>query len=223
MSLKIRNADAKKPEVLLYGVIGDDFGGVTPKMLRDELAAIDGKKPITLHIHSEGGSFFDGVAMHAMLRQRAGGVDVVVDGLAASAASLVAMAGRTITMSQHAWMMIHEAHAAYWGRAADFLAAAERLEATNDEIVKIYSDRWNGDAVELRAALDAETWLDSEAAVTAGLADGVSEALAVAASISDRFGYKKVPPALFERAPGVRSDAQARRYAELELLLPKAA
>jgi ATP-dependent protease ClpP protease subunit len=196
MGLKITNANGDRATVDLYGVIGDEYGGITADQFRKEVAAIPSKTPIDVHIHSDGGSFFDGVAMHSQLRQRTGEVNVIVDGIAASAASLVAMAGKTITMAKHSWMMIHEANGALHGRASDFRAAAERLEATNREIVSIYAGRWKGTEDELRAALDAETWLNAEQSVAIGLADSVSDSVAIAACVNANMKFKNVPKAL---------------------------
>ncbi len=206
MPLTIKNA-GDRATVDLYGVIGDDYDGITAEQFSKELAQIPAKQPIELHINSPGGSYFDGVAMHAKLTQRKGDVYVIVDGLAASAGSLVAMAGKTIEMSKYSKMMIHEANGGIgeiYGRAGDFRAAAEkmlsyadRLDATNRDIVEIYSSRWNGTQAELRAALDAETWLSAEDAIGVGLADSVSDSMAIAACFDPKqFGYRNAPQAL---------------------------
>jgi ATP-dependent Clp protease protease subunit len=204
MGLTIKNEKSDLATVELYGIIGDEYGGITAAQFRKELASIPSKTPINLHIHSDGGSFFDGVAMHSQLRQRTGPVNVIVDGLAASAASLVAMAGKTITMAKHSWMMIHEAHAVTWGRASDFRAAADRLDATNTEIVSIYAGRWKGNEKEMRAALDAETWLSAEDAVEMGLADSVMDSMAIAACVVDSpLKFKHAPQVLLQPLPGL--------------------
>lgn len=198
MGLKITD-NGSRVSVDLYGVIGDEYGGITADSFRKELAQIPAKTPIDVHIHSDGGSFFDGVAMHSQLKQRKGDVHVIVDGLAASAASLVAMAGKTITMAKHSWMMIHEANGIMRGRASDFRAAAERLEATNREIMSIYSGRWKGTEDDLRNALDVETWYSADDSVGAGLADNVSDSLAIAACLDQsKFTYKNVPQLLLD-------------------------
>ncbi len=211
MGLRVNNVSSDAPSVYLYGVIGDDYGGITSAQFRKELAEIPPRKPINLHIHSEGGSVFEGIAMFNQLRQRIGKISVVVDGLAASAASFVAMAGSTITMAQHSWMMIHEAHGIKEGRASDFRAAADQIDAMNSEIVSIYAPRWKGTEAELRAAMDAETWLDAEAAVKVGLADAVGESLSIAACVSPevnaKLKFKCVPESLQsgEKSPRLKS------------------
>jgi ATP-dependent Clp protease, protease subunit len=201
MGLKISNANGDTPAVYLYGVIGDEYGGITSDQFRKELAQIPAKQSFNLHIHSDGGSVFEGVAIHSQLSQRKGDVNVIVDGLAASAASFVAMAGKTITMAKHSWMMIHEAHGAMHGRASDFRSAADRLEALNSEIMSIYAGRWKGTPEELRAALDLETWLDADAAVAAGLADGISESMSIAACVSSEMKFKHIPEVLAKAGP----------------------
>jgi ATP-dependent Clp protease protease subunit len=214
MGLRITNA-GDNAVVYLYGVIGDEYGGITADQMRKELSEIPSKQPIDVHIHSDGGSFFDGLAMHSQLSQRKGPVNVIVDGLAASAASLVAMAGTTITMAQHSWMMIHEANGVMRGRASDFRAAADRLEATNAEIVSIYSKRFTGSADEMRNLLDAETWLDCEACVACGLADCVGDGMSIAACVDRSFNYRKTPEVLLKAGP---SPAMLEREALLETL-----
>lgn len=215
MGLKVTNAKGERPTVTLYGIIGDDYGGVTADQFRKELAQIPSKEPINLHIHSDGGSFFDGVAIHSQLKQRKGDVHVVVDGLAASAASLVAMAGKTITMAQHSWLMIHEAHAAVRGGAADMRAAANLLDATNGEIASIYASRWKGTPEELSAAIAAETWIDAEGSVELGLADMVGNTLSIAACVNPELNYKCVPIALLEGGPSPAFKEMETRLAEL--------
>lgn len=205
MTLTVKNAASDRPSLYLYGEIGDEWGGITSDMFRKELAAIDTKKPLDLHIDTVGGNFFQGVAMHSLLTQRQGPVHVHVDGLAASAGSVVAMAGRTIQMARGSAMMIHEARLNYMpdGRAEDHRKMADLLEAINSTIVGIYSKRWKGSEDELRSAIGAETWLFDDKAVELGLADSVAEALAVAARVGDvaKFKYLNVPKLVRESPP----------------------
>lgn len=200
MGLKINNG-GDRPAVYLYGVIGDEYGGITSDQFRKELAQLPSKQTIDLHIHSDGGSVFEGVAIHSQLTQRMGKVHVIVDGLAASAASFIAMAGKTITMAKHSWMMIHEAHGVMGGRASDFRAAADRMEAINSEIISIYSNRWKGTPEELQAAVAAETWYDADSAVAAGLADAIGETMSIAARVNPDMKFKNIPQMLVDAGP----------------------
>lgn len=202
MTLTVKNAATERPAIYLYGEIGDEWGGITSDMFRKELTAIDSKKPIDLHLDTPGGNFFQGVAIHSLLTQRQGPVFVTVDGLAASAGSVVAMAGKTISMPQGAAMMIHEARLNYIndGRAEEHRKMADLLEAINNTIVGIYSKRWKGSEEELKAAIGGETWLFADDAVRLGLADEVSESLAIAAKAEaiKPFNYKNIPPEIFD-------------------------
>ena len=205
MGLKVTVAAGGNPSVWLYGVIGDDYGGVTADEFRMALQEIPSKQDIDVHIHSEGGVYVDAIAMHSVLKSRAGKRNVFIDGLAASGGSVVAMAGTSIEMAEGAWMMIHEAHGAASGRAADFREAADRLDATNQQLVSIYKARWKGTEPELRKALADETWLRSDSAVISGLADKTVSSPAIAACIDrEKFAYNRVPeelgPAAVERA-----------------------
>lgn len=212
MSLKITNADGDRPSVYLYGVIGDEYGGITSDEFRKELAQIPSKKPINVHIHSEGGDFFEGLAMRSQLAQRTGAVSVIVDGLAASAASLVAMGGKTITMAKHSWMMIHEARATMRGVTSNEMRSyADRMDATNSEIVSIYAGRWKGNEKELRTALDVETWLSADDTVKMGLADAISDSLSIAACVSPVMAFKHVPKDLATAGPSPAAIARKEK------------
>lgn len=210
MALKITNAANERPEMWLYGDIGAFFGGISADEFRKSLDSIPKTKEMDLHIHSEGGIFFEGVAMHSALRQRKAPVRVIVDGLAASAASIVAMGGTTIEMADHAWMMIHEARSGGHGTADELRREADRLDQINQEVVKIYMARWKGSEEELISALKEETWLTAEESIERGLADRVIEQMAVAAHVDIvKFPYRNVPETLM-RKPAEKDRFQDR-------------
>ena len=111
MAIKITNADSDRPSVFLYGTIGADFAGVTVDELRAALAEIPKNKSFDLRIYSDGGSFDEAMAMHAHIAGRRTKVRGIVDGLAASAASLLLQATGDRVMSMHSRQMIHQVHA----------------------------------------------------------------------------------------------------------------
>lgn len=200
MALKITNASAARPTVWLYGDIGAFFGGISADDFRKTLSDIPSTKDIELHIDSDGGTFHEAVAMYSLLRQRKAPVHVIVDGLAASAASLVAMSGTTISMANHTWMMIHEARSGGEGTAEDFRKEADRLDQINGEIVKIYGARWKGAKKDLVTAMNAETWYPAEQCIELGLADTIIDQMAVAAHVNPaKFGYKHTPEPLIAK------------------------
>lgn len=215
MALKITN-EADRPTLYVYGDIGAAFGGITANDLRLALADIPKKTPIDVRINSDGGVFEDGIAMRTLLKAREGEVRVFVDGIAASAASLVAMGGDVIEMAKGSWMMIHEARMdidARIGGTANRLRElsdqlqqlASHVEATNGQIVSIYEPRWKGQG-SIADALAAETWFTESETVAAGLADRVAEsevrmAAHVNADKAAKLNFTSVPEPLRELSP----------------------
>jgi ATP-dependent protease ClpP protease subunit len=172
---RIVNADGDRAEMYIYGVIGSDWDpdDVTAGSFTRDLRAI--KAPsIDLHINSPGGLVFDGVAIYSALLNHPATVDVFVDGIAASAASFVAMAGETITVEKPAKMMIHNSHGMVIGSTDDFREMADLLADLDGTIAEIYSDRAGGPVEKWREAMRAETWYSASEAVEAGLADRVA-------------------------------------------------
>ena len=167
---KPADAKATKNRIDIYSEIGGFFG-VWPEEFK---AAIDNVKGgIDLHIHSPGGDAFDGVAIYNMLRQHDGPVDVTVDGLAASAASVIAMAGDTVTMSRGSQLMIHDAWGMSMGNAEDMQSMLSTLDSTSNAMASIYAAKAGGSEADWRTAMKAETWYRDTEAVDAGLADQV--------------------------------------------------
>lgn len=158
-------------DVYIYDEIGDSWwGGITPKALLDEITALD-VESMTVHINSPGGAAWDGITIMNALRAHKATVNVVVDGLAASAASAIAMAGDTITMNRGAQMMIHDASGGAWGNAQDLESTAAILHKLSDSLADVYAARAGGTREDWRAVMQAETWYTAEEAVSAGLAD----------------------------------------------------
>jgi ATP-dependent protease ClpP protease subunit len=192
----------------LYGDIGERYGGITPDDFRRALEPIPDGQAIELHVNSEGGDFTDGVAMFSILVRRSGRKVGIVDGLAASAATLPLMACDTVEVGEGSYVMIHEVAASMTGfqREEDFRWAAERLANDNDALVKIYMRRWKGTEAELRDALARETWFTAERAVEMGLADSVNGAMkAVAAHLVNRSRFKNTPSQLMVAARAAAS------------------
>lgn len=176
-------AQADRTTVLLYGAIGGGFWeeGVSAKELVAELGRITTPN-IDLRLNSPGGSVFDGLAIHAALVAHPARVTTHVDGLAASIASTVALAGEEVLISEGALMMIHNPAAQVAGGAAELRAMADVLDQIRASMRSIYAARTTLSDEELDAALDAETWYGAKDAIAAGFATGISPALAVAAS-----------------------------------------
>ena len=171
---KIGNAAGDRAEVFIYGYIGDDWAeeDVTAASFVKTLRGITAPA-IDLRVNSPGGAVFDGIAIYTALLEHPATIDVHVDGVAASAASFVSMAGDSVVMTKPAKMMIHDASGIVLGNAADMQAMAELLDELSDTIATIYADRAGGTTATWRDAMKAETWYSAANAVEAGLADRV--------------------------------------------------
>lgn len=166
----ITNLSKDETEVFIYDEIG--FWGVTAADFIKDIRDISTPK-ITLRINSPGGDVFDGVAIYNAIRRQDAEVNVFIDGLAASAASFIAMAGDTVTMSPKSQMMIHDAWGLVIGPADDMRKMADMLDKTSDNIASIYADRAGGTVEEWRGKMRDESWFSDQEAVDAGLADRI--------------------------------------------------
>lgn len=167
----ITNSASGPAQVSIYDEIG--FFGVPAGEFMAELKGINGD--IELHINSPGGDVHQGLAIYNQLRQRAGEVHVIVDGLAASAASFIAMAASPgkLEMAPHSQMMIHNGFSMAIGDANDLRKTADLLDMVTGEIASIYAERAGKPAEHFLALMAAETWLTDKQAVAEGLADGI--------------------------------------------------
>src|SRR5581483_6424383 len=157
-------------EILLYDEIG--YWGVTAKDFMQGLAAA-GDGPLTLRINSPGGDVFDGLAIYNALRARKAPVTCVVDGLAASAASFIAMAGASTVMAEQSMLMIHNAWGICMGDRNDMLDMAAVMDKIDSQLGDIYAGKCGKPAADLRTMMDDETWFTSNEAKDAGLCDSI--------------------------------------------------
>jgi ATP-dependent protease ClpP protease subunit len=194
------SAKASRGTMELYGIIGADwFGdGITSKMVSDSLKAMGNVSTIDVSINSPGGDVFEGRGIYNLLKQHSARVEVRVIAEAASAASLIAMAGDEITMSEGALMMIHRASGLAYGNVDDIKGLLKLLETVDETMVTTYAARSGNTEAKVRGWLEAETWMTADEAVLRGFADKSEEPAKVAALSIDRklFGYKQVPAAL---------------------------
>ncbi|NBN64152.1 head maturation protease, ClpP-related [Pannonibacter tanglangensis] len=161
------------PTISIYDVIGQDWWtgeGVTAKRIAGALRQI-GPVDVTVNINSPGGDMFEGVTIYNLLAEHPARVTVRVMGLAASAASIIAMAGDTVQMGLGSFLMIHNSWGGVVGNHADFASAAETFRAFDEAMAGIYSARTGRDQVEIRAMMEAETWLAPERAIEMAFAD----------------------------------------------------
>ncbi|WP_299473180.1 head maturation protease, ClpP-related [uncultured Paracoccus sp.] len=161
--------------VTVLDVIGDDGigGGVSAKRIAAALRAI-GKRDVTVQINSPGGDMFEGIAIYNLLRAHPAAVSIEVLGIAASAASIIAMAGDNIRMARSSFLMLHNAWGVVIGNRHDMAEAAALFERFDGALADIYAARSGMARSEIAALLDAETFLTAEEAVAAGIADTIA-------------------------------------------------
>lgn len=189
----IRNAATpSETDVYIYDEIS--WWGVSADQFAKDLRAITTDK-INLHLNSPGGSAWDGIAIYNSLRQHKATIDVHVDGIAASAASVIAMAGDSVIMHRGTTMMVHEAWGMTVGNAADHRKTADMLDTLGDEIASIYAAKAGGSVRSWRDVMEAETWYRGQEAVDAGLADETDDSLAAAAENRFDLTIFRHPPA----------------------------
>ena len=201
----LKAAADKTPVLSIF----DDIGayGVSAKSFLNDLRSVTTDE-VDVEINSPGGDVFAGLAIYNGLRASGKKINVKVLGLAASAASLVAMAGDTIEMPENAFMMIHNPWGFAMGGADEMRNTADVLDKIGTGLVSTYAKRTGKTDQEITALLDAETWMTAQEAVDAGFATSVTPALAVKASYSEdrlpenvRLAFKAQAPAPVEPAP----------------------
>lgn len=172
-------------EISIYDEIG--FWGVTAQSFSKDLKALGGNlKQINLHIHSPGGDVFDGIAIYNLLKNHPANVTVYIDGLAASMASVIAMAGNEVIMPENAMMMIHKPWGIQGGDADDMRKYADLLDKVENTLIPAYASKTGKTPEELAEMLSAETWLNGKECVEQGFADKLAEPLVAMASIKSR-------------------------------------
>ncbi|MCU5426979.1 Clp protease ClpP [Bacillus cereus] len=165
-------------KLTVYGSIGGWFSENNAEAVRRKIQDVKAEK-IHVHINSGGGSAFDGVAICNLLKQHSAEIIVHIDGWAASAASVIAMAGDKIIMPSNTMMMIHQASTIEYGNADLFEKTARDLRKIDSALAASYKKRFVGTDEELKQLLKDETWLTAEEAVALGLADEIADEIEI--------------------------------------------
>ncbi|SME70761.1 ATP-dependent Clp protease proteolytic subunit [Bacillus cereus] len=165
-------------KLTVYGSIGGWFSENNAEAVRRKIQDVKAEK-IHVHINSGGGSAFDGVAICNQLKQHSAEIIVHIDGWAASAASVIAMAGDKIIMPSNTMMMIHQASTFEYGNADLFEKTARDLRKIDSALAASYKKRFVGTDEELKQLLKDETWLTAEEAVALGLADEIADEIEI--------------------------------------------
>jgi len=214
--------DSATGELFLYDDIGPAWlGMIDAGAVMNAMKDWPSEERMTVRINSPGGSVDEGIAIHNMLRRHQGGVDVVVDSLAASIASYIALAGDTVTIAENGMFMVHAPWMLAAGNATELREAADTLDKYQMRIESAYKKRMQLSDEELAALMATETWYTAEEAIAAGLADRMDgptdEVVAVA-----KGRFKNTPAAyVADATPGSRTpynhdrkryEYQAARY-----------
>lgn len=176
-------AKADKAEIWIYEMIGKDFwtgDGITAKSFQKELSEIKSAQ-IDLHINSPGGEVFDGITIYNLLKAHPANVTTYIDGLAASIASVIALAGDKVIMAENALYMMHNPWGLAMGTAEDMRKMADALDKVGGSIALAYTSKSGQPDNAILDMMNAETWLTADEAKDLGLVDEISEQMDMAA------------------------------------------
>lgn len=173
--LAVKKEDTVKPQITIQGFIGSSwfFEGNTDKAVKRILDDLGDQEEIDVVINSNGGDVFQGIAIGNLLKANKAKVNIIINGIAASAASIVAMAGDSIKIYPNAQLMIHRASTWDEGNVDDFRRVANQLESIDKSVKASYKKRFNGTDEELQDLLVAETFMDADTALSYGLVDEI--------------------------------------------------
>ncbi len=216
---RLENKANSTPTLFLYDEIGGF--GISASDFMTDLMAVEGDA-IDVHISSLGGEVFQGFAIYQALKDHPAMVNVYVDSIAASIASVIAMAGDKVVMGKNSQMMIHDGHVTMQGNAADLTRMIDQLNRASDNIASVYAERTGGDIAEWRNAMKDETWFNAEEAVAAGLADEVSQSSKKVRNVADLqiFNYAGRQFAPAPTILGQKSTEKKEPYGDVEYADP---
>ena len=196
-SVCAKAGDEAGASISIYDSIGENWEGtgITSKRIGAALRSI-GSKDVVVNINSPGGDFFEGMAIYNLLREHQGKVTVRVLGVAASVASVIAMAGDEILIGDGAFFMIHNAWAVAIGNRYDMMDSAKRLEPFDAAMAALYAHQTGMTVAEAAAMMDKETWIGAQQAVDEGFATGLLQSSEI--TKSSQASAKSKPLALIE-------------------------
>lgn len=177
-------SDGASANISVYEEIGG--WGITAQQFSEDLKALGDVTHITMHIHSPGGDVFDGIAIYNLLNKHPAKITVHIDGLAASMASVIAMAGDRIVMPANAMMMIHKPWGISGGNAKDMRDYAELLDKVESVLIPAYARKTGKSTEVLAAMLEDETWMDGNECVAQGFADELLPAVSAMARLESK-------------------------------------
>ena len=216
-SIEIRNETGEAADLYFFGDINSESWGEwqkyypedrAPKDVQDFLDQLDGVQKINVHINSGGGSVFGGIAIYNILKRHSAEITVYVEGLAASIASVIAMAGDRIIIPENAQMMVHKPSSLAWGNADEMRKEADVLDGCQKVILNTYMQHVKEGITpeQINVLIDAETWKNGREWQEFFDIE-VSEKSNAAACTSEYFCHYRNPPEELEgKQPGLQAD-----------------
>lgn len=189
---EVKNKTDESADIYLYDEISPYLPDSNAKDVITQLQALSGVKLLNVRINSPGGSVFEGMAIYNALLRHPGDVHVWIDGVAASIASVIAMAGKVVHMSDNAMFMIHNPSGVVLGTSEDLRKTADVLDQLKDNIINVYQTRTGASREQLAKQMDDESWFTAEEAVKAKFVDKVVKGAKIAAHFD--FSNFKHPP-----------------------------
>lgn len=228
--LTVKNETSTSADLYFYGDIVSSWWGAWddtdqyPEAIRDFLKEHE-DKALNIYVHSGGGSVFAGIAIYNMLRRHKGFKTVYVDGMAASIASVIALAGDRVVVPSNAFLMIHKPWVDCWGNATELREMADELDKIETGIMNTYAEHLNEgvDISEIQKMVDAETWLNGKEAARYFKIE-VSEEKAFAAKLTQRARdeYKNIPTEIINSAKAADDNTVASAAEKIKRLVIKA-
>lgn len=207
-------------ELMIYGPISSDswWGDeVTPKQFKADLDSLGDISELTVYINSDGGDVFAGQAIHSMLKRHQAKVTCYVDGLAASIASIIAMAADVVRMPVNAMMMIHNPMTFAAGNADEFRKIAETLDKIAESSIAAYQEKTGLSEKKIKEMMDAETWMTAKDAFKLGFADEIDEEKQITASVDGRFTLmngQKMDLTRYRNSPEIKEKKEPEKQQE---------
>lgn len=210
-------SNGKRGEIYLYDAIGASYfdEGITAKSFADQVKALGAVDIVDIYINSPGGSVFEGLAIYNQIKRMSAKKAVHIDGVAASIASVIAMAGDTIEIAANGMLMIHDPWGMAMGTATDMRKSADALDKIRDVLLDTYVSRTGGAKDDISKWMSDETWMDADDALERGFVTAKTAEQAIKANFKILDEFKNTPSELRKVATSIDS-ALARMDMQIE-------
>lgn len=222
-NIKKKEDDDKIGQIDIYGDISNnDWWGdnVTPTNFKKDLDSLGEIETLDIYVNSGGGEVFAGQAIFNIIKRHKATKNVYIDGLAASIASIIAMAGDKVIMPENALMMIHNPATFVWGDAKELSSVVEKLEKVKSTLIDVYAKKSGLDDEEISKMMDDETWFTASEAKEKGFVDEVQEGEEIAAKLIDNSLFindVKVDFSNYKNAPQIEIKEEPKKIKAIKI------